>query len=100
MRYLTLLFLVGGMFFCGALTCEISAASDSTMEPDPFQEYVDSSRRRLFIVETDEDSARSSLDRISGDIDRGFATEEYTYKSRNHGTQGPLEHQKDETLYY
>lgn len=100
MRKLTFLLITGMMLFGGILTQGAMAASDGQADPDPFQEYVDSTQRRLFVVETDEESARSSLDRISGDIDRGFATEDYTYKSRNHGLQGPMQHQKDETLYY
>lgn len=100
MRKLIFLIMAGAMIMSGVPTSAVMAAPESQAEPDPFQEYVDSTHRRLFVVETDAESARSSLDRISGDIDRGFATEDYVYKSRNHGLQGPLENQKDETLYY
>ena len=39
---------------------------------------------RLFVVETDEESAAESLNRVSGTIDLGFAAPEYTYQSKNH----------------
>jgi hypothetical protein len=37
-----------------------------------------------FVVETDGDSARESLDRVSGQIDIGFAGSDQSYESENH----------------
>ncbi len=47
-------------------------------------------KESLFVVETDEDSARQSLDRISGQIDMGFSRPEQTYESENHTKIDPL----------
>ena len=48
------------------------------------------SRQKLFEVETTEEDAAESLNRISGDIDRGFSSPEQTYESASHGKAGPL----------
>lgn len=45
-------------------------------------------RETLFTLETDEESASESLDRISGHIDRGYAAPEQTYQSENHKLSG------------
>ena len=46
--------------------------------------YGASLKESLFVVETDNDSARQSLDRVSGQIDRGFASPDQTYESEHH----------------
>ena len=47
-------------------------------------------RDALFIVETDENAAAESLNRISGKIDTGFSSPQQSYKSENHRKRGPL----------
>ena len=49
-----------------------------------------------FIVETDEDSATDSLNRIAGDIDLGFTSEDQEYKSPDHYQPGPFALQNSE----
>lgn len=50
--------------------------------------------RPLFVVETDEESASESLERISGEYDLGFASPSQTYDSPSHYTPGPTGRQK------
>jgi hypothetical protein len=45
---------------------------------------------QAFVVETSEEDMNDSLNRISGDDYRGYAPEEYTYKSSNHYKGGPF----------
>lgn len=49
---------------------------------------------RVFVVETDDESSSQSLDRISGQIDLGFASSEQTFESADHYTPGPFARQK------
>ena len=44
----------------------------------------------VFVVETQEDDATQSLNRVSGNFDLGFAPEEYTYHSDHHYKAGPF----------
>lgn len=44
----------------------------------------------IFVVETDEESAAESLNRISGTIDRGFSTPEQSYDASEKNSAGPL----------
>lgn len=48
---------------------------------------------QAFVVETSEEDLDDGLNRISGNIDRGYASEEYTYKSSSHNKAGPFERQ-------
>ena len=48
-----------------------------------------------FVVETSEDDATDSLNRISGTIDKGFAPEGSTYHSVHHGRSGPFTTHED-----
>ena len=50
---------------------------------------------KRFIVETDEESAAESLNRISGDIDRGYALPEQTYQSDHHTKPGAFQRSED-----
>lgn len=67
-------------------------AKESPREtPDPIAEvYSHSLTETLFIVETDEESARESLNRVSGEIDLGFSSPEQTYQSDHHTKVDPL----------
>ena len=45
-----------------------------------------------FIVQTDEESAAESLNRISGNVDpRGYASPEQTYRSEHHSKPGAFQ---------
>ena len=48
----------------------------------------------VFVVESDENDASDGIDRISGDIDLGFATPDQTYKSENQTKAGPFGRQE------
>ena len=43
------------------------------------------------VVETDEESASDSLNRVAGEIDLGFSKPGQTYQSINHISNGPIE---------
>ncbi len=43
-----------------------------------------------FVVETSETDLDDSLNRLAGLGDHGYASEEYTYRSENHGKAGPF----------
>ncbi len=58
----------------------------STKETSPLDE---SPAFNSFTIETDEDSARDSLNRVSGTYDLGFSAPEQTYKSENHKSADP-----------
>ena len=47
--------------------------------------YASSLKDETFVVETSENDATDSLNRIAGTIDKGFVSEEYTYHSVHHG---------------
>jgi hypothetical protein len=47
-------------------------------------------RKKIFVVETDEQSSVDSLNRVSGSYDRGFAPLNATYQSASHQRSGPL----------
>lgn len=82
-----------GMFAAAMLLAAAAARADqSSAEAElPPRDFS----RTLYVVETDSQSASDSLNRIAGDYDRGFATEDQSYDSPNHeptsrfGTQGP-----------
>ena len=50
---------------------------------------------KQFTVETDEESAAESLNRISGDVDRGYALPEQTYKSDHHAKPGAFQRSEE-----
>ncbi|GEM_PF-3086690 len=50
---------------------------------------------KRFIVETDEESAAESLNRISGDVDRGYALPEQTYQSDHHTKPGAFQRSEE-----
>ncbi len=54
--------------------------------PDLSKSLMDES----FVVETSDSDATDSLNRISGNIDTGFAPEGSTYQSNHHGRSGPF----------
>ena len=50
---------------------------------------------KQFVVETDEESAAESLNRISGDVDRGYALPEQTYRSDHHTRPGAFQRSEE-----
>jgi hypothetical protein len=65
-------------------------AETKTQEPLAPPSLMD----QVFVVETDDSDLDAGLDRISGHIDRGFASDEYVYESENHYGAGALERVK------
>jgi len=49
-----------------------------------------------FVLETNDESAAESLERISGKVDMGFSSPENTYKSEDHYAPGPFAKEKIE----
>ena len=48
------------------------------------------------VIETDEESAESSLNRVSGgDIDRGYASPDQTYQSEHHDNPGAYQRSEE-----
>jgi hypothetical protein len=84
------------LFFCVcALAAEKQAEAEKPAVPEssPLAAYSSSASSSFgsFTIETDEDSARESLDRISGGTpDLGFAAPEQTYKSTHHNSADPM----------
>lgn len=54
----------------------------------------ESGLKPLFVVETDEETASESLERISGQIDLGFSKPSQNYVSPSHYAPGPMGRQK------
>ena len=52
------------------------------------------SGRRVFVVETDAQSAAESIDRVSGKIDLGFSTPDQTFDSPDQYAPGPFARQQ------
>ena len=77
-----------------ALFC-LSAGGRAAESGRPSEDAPKSLTDEIFTVETSEDDASESLDRISGNIDRGFSSKEYTYKSPHHGKAGPFAYEQE-----
>ncbi len=50
---------------------------------------------KRLLVETDEESAAESLNRVSGDVDRGYTLPEQTYKSDHHTKPGAFQRSEE-----
>ena len=57
---------------------------------DPLASVDKSLRDHAFVVETGDEDASESLNRISGKIDLGFALPQYSYKAQHQGRQGAM----------
>ena len=90
------------IFMSIAVLCFISTSAYSsqtakleTVESSP----LDSMPKRLmdesFVIETSDDDAMDSLNRVAGMPDTGFASKESTYKSVRHGRSGPFATHED-----
>ena len=89
------LLLLAGSF----LGADLVLAGDQVSQPAIDEQMADgyshkSSRNRRavisYVVETSDESASESLDRISGDVDLGFSAPENTFKSTDHYGVGPF----------
>ncbi len=47
-------------------------------------------KERIFVVETDRESASESMERISGKIDLGFSSPSNSFESSDHYKPGPF----------
>jgi hypothetical protein len=93
MRKIPYLLVVTSLLFCASAMAETKAEQPAAVDPAPLSAYASSSSSSFgsFTIETDEDSARESLDRVSGGTpDLGFAAPEQTYKSTHHNSADPL----------
>ena len=64
-------------------------------EADPLDATSKSLMDESFVVETSDDDVADSLNRISGNIDSGFAPKESTYRAVHHGRSGPFTTHED-----
>jgi hypothetical protein len=64
----------------------LRAAEEQTLKSAPYVSLKD----QAFIVETTEEDADESLNRISGDIDLGFIAPSSSYDSANHTGFSPF----------
>ena len=66
---------------------------------DPFADTRKSLKDEAFVFETGDDSSQESLNRISGQIDRGYTLPEQEYRSSDQSPAGPFRTQesKDKT---
>ena len=80
--------MVTSLFSAGFLfVAELKASSDS----DPITVVSKKSLKdSALTVETDPQSADESINRISGDYDRGYSSSEYSFKSPDHYKPGPF----------
>ena len=91
MKRITPFFL--GLFLVLALGPFSYAEEAAKKSSDPLAEITGRSfTQTIYVVETDEASARESLDRISGKIDLGFSSPDQSYKSEDQTKSGPLAH--------
>ena len=65
-------------------------------EPGASNDLKKSLMDSAFVLETDQESASESLERISGKIDMGFSAPENSYRSEEHPGAGPFAKQKSE----
>ena len=76
-------------------------ASPAFSEDDPFESIHRSLKDEAFVVETSDEDAAESLNRVSGKIDLGFAGEDYAYQSEHHYGAGPFaQSAAKDKLYY
>ena len=59
-------------------------------DDDPFADVHKSLKDQAFVIETDDETSRESLDRVSGEVDRGFTTPDQEYESSSHYRAGPF----------
>ena len=63
---------------------------------DPFEQTRKSLKDQTFVVETDEDMGKESLNRVSGQYDLGFTLPEQEYHSSSHTRAGPLRYEESQ----
>lgn len=65
-------------------------AAHSFAAEDLLSPYTGSLRDSLYVVESSELDPTESLNRVSGNIDRGFAGSDSSYQSASHYVAGPF----------
>ena len=84
-------------------SCRVLYAGSSTVD-NPNEKSAEYSlnepkntlKNSSFVLETDEESASESLNRVSGNIDLGFSSPENSYESEERPGAGPFEKEKAE----
>ena len=66
---------------------------------DPFAVTHKSLKDQAFVIETDEESAAESLNRVSGKIDLGFTTPDQEYEASDQYHPGPFGQQDSKDNY-
>ena len=70
-------------FFLAAMFCLMSVSAYASLMDESF------------VVETSENDATDSLNRIAGTLDKGFISDEHAYRSEHHGPAGPFATHED-----
>ena len=65
-------------------------AATSFGADDPLSPYTGSLRDSLYVVDSSELDPNESLNRVSGNIDRGFSGSDSSYQSASHYLAGPF----------
>lgn len=71
-----------------------SLPDEISAEKPKAEEGAEAERRTLFSVSSDELDPTESLNRVSGEIDLGFAAPSQTYRSPGHYSPGPFSREK------
>ena len=74
----------------------VSSVQKTKKDPKIQKSFKTSLTTNVFVIETDENTASESLDRVSGQIDKGFSAPENTFKSSDHYGVGPFAQEKAE----
>src|SRR3989338_9215558 len=104
MKKNTRLFVLGLTLIANLLSTMFLWAADLTLDMqkktdekgDIFQKSKKLKTSNTFVVQTDENMAAESLERISGDIDSGFLFSKNVFKSPDHYRTGPFSREKAE----
>ncbi len=92
----SLLFGVALMAFFLPYQAVADEASELTPRVSEDAGYTDPFANPFYVVESDDESASESLNRISGHIDLGFSSPEQSYESSDHYTPSPFAKEKSE----
>ena len=82
------------LFFLSFTALAIADDRVGATGQSPLQATQKSLKEQAFVVETDDETATDALNRVSGEIDLGFATPDQTYQSENQTKAGPFGRQE------
>ena len=89
-----------GHWACAEAKPPVSKASGEIKAPDKGsaskKDPHETLLNKALVVETDEDTAKDSLNRVSGTVDLGFSAPENSYKTEERPGGGPFEKAKAE----